>query len=395
MRCSVGKKKVLLRAPTLSCSGYGTHSRQIARWLLSRDDVDLTIYQVQWGTTPWYVDANEKDGLIGKLFEVSKPEKGEFDVSVQVQLPNEWDTKLAKKNIGITAGVETNVCNPEWLKCISSMDRVIVPSTFTKTTFEKTDELSSAAKNIVVVPESFIDSIAKETVAPLELELQTQFNFLAVGQLTGKNAENDRKNMFNLLKWFCEAFADDDDVGLIVKTNSSRETKIDRLLTEDVLKQVLKSVRKGAFPRVYLLHGLMSDDEMAALYKHPTVKAFITLTRGEGFGLPILEAAASGLPVIATSWSGHMDFLKHGKFIKLDYELKEVPSSRIDKNIFMKGSKWADVNEEDVKKKLLKFRERPSIPTQWAHDMCPAVLNKYSFSAVSAMYDAFWSEMFV
>ena len=53
----------------------------------------------------------------------------------------------------------------------------------------------------------------------------------------------------------------------------------------------------------------MSDEEMNSLYKHPNIHAYTTITHGEGFGLPIFEAACSGLPVIAPAWSGQVDFL--------------------------------------------------------------------------------------
>ena len=58
-----------------------------------------------------------------------------------------------------------------------------------------------------------------------------------------------------------------------------------------------------------MIHGNMSDDEVHALYTDPKVKAYVTATHGEGFGLPIFEAAYSGLPVVAPAWSGHVDFL--------------------------------------------------------------------------------------
>lgn len=388
------KKSVVLRAPVLSQSGYGVHSRQIARWLLSRSDVELTIVPVQWGVTPWFLDRDAKDGLIGKIMECCKAPKGQFDVSFQVQLPNEWDTRLAAKNVGITAGVETTICNPTWVKCINSMHRVIVPSAFVKSTFEKSGTLNNGGNDVVVIPESFIDEILGDP-PPLAMDFTTKFNFLTVGQITGRSSEEDRKNLFNLLKWFSESFRSRDDVGLIIKTNNGRETKMDRMLTTDVINQTLRLVRKGNFPRIHLIHGSMDDAEIAGLYKHPSVRAFVTLTRGEGFGLPILEAAASGLPVIATNWSGHLDFLKHGKFIKLDFELKQLPKSKLDNNIFIPEAKWAEVQEHDVKRKLEKFADSPDTPKQWAQELKDRVRELNSYAAVKKQYDMFWETLVV
>lgn len=389
----MNKKKVILRAPFLSQSGYGIHSRQVARYLLSRPDVDLVTTPVQWGQTPWLLDANDKHGLIGELMSRATSAQGPFDASFQIQLPNEWDPRMARVNVGITAGVETTVCNPQWVKCVNDMTHVVVPTSFVKSTFMKSGNLTGDGELVTVIPESFLDEVADASIPPMHIELSTKFNFLSVGQLTGGDPASDRKNIHNMLKWFCETFSGDADVGLIIKTNSGRDTKIDRQLTTDVIRQVLGAVRKGPYPAVYLLHGAMSDAEVAGLYRHPTVKAFISLSRGEGFGLPILEAAASGLPVIATNWSGYLDFMNMGKFIKLDFELRQLPKSRLDNNIFMPEAKWADVDEHDVKRKLRKFYDSPTIPTQWAMGLKDTIRREFSFQAISKQYDTLWDSL--
>lgn len=217
---------------------------------------------------------------------------------------------------------------------------------------------------------------------------ETSFNFLLFGQLTGSNQFNDRKNTLFALKWFCETFKDNKDVGLVVKTNSGQNSILDFRKTKDIFKRLVGEVRKGDYPRIYLVHGALDDREVAALYRHESIKALLTLTRGEGFGLPILEAAASDLPVIATNWSGHLDFLGLGKFIKLDYALHEVHESRVDNAIFLKDMKWAEVNEQDVKRKLRKFVAASSIPKGWALELGKKVREQFSFDAISNDYDS-------
>lgn len=388
-KTNILKKKVLLRAPVLSHSGYGVHSRQIARWLLSKDDVDLTVHPVQWGITPWQLDVNAYDGLIGQLMSKSKVDSNDFDVSFQVQLPNEW-SRLAKKNIGITAGVETTICNPDWVSAVNAMDKVIVPTTFIKNVFEKSGNLKK--DKVFVVPESYTGSVV-QVENSLNIEFSTKFNFLLLGQLTSGHSESDRKNIFNTIKWFCEAFSNDPDVGLVIKTNNGRETKIDRKVTTDMIKNVIASCRKTEFPKIHLLHGAMTDEEIVGLYKHPTIKCLLTLTRGEGFGLPILEAAACGLPVMATGWSGHLDFMNLGKFIKIDFELKQIPKNRVDNKIFMPEAKWADVNQDDVKRKLIKFRDKSATPLQWAKELQKTIINEYSFTSIKEKYENIWDQL--
>lgn len=390
--------RILLRAPVFSMSGYGVHSRQIARWLIEKYS-DVIIQPVQWGNTPWYINPDALGGFIGKMMKLSSPVEGRCDISFQVQLPNEWSDNLANVNIGVTAGIETDICNPNWLECIMRMDHVVVPSSFTKSVFEKTLALCDKPEGsedlldrVSVIPESYIFALDQE-INDLELNLETNFNFLAIGQLTAKSSETDRKNTFNLIKWFCEEFRCDNDVGLVLKTNSGRDTKIDRSITECLLKSVLNEVRKGEFPRVHLLHGAMSEAEIASLYHHSKIHAFVSTTRGEGYGLPLLEASRAGLPVITTNWSGHLDFLRKGKFIKLDFELRNIPKDRIDGNIFIDKARWAEVSEQDVKKKLRKFKESPSIPQTWAKDLSLKIKENYSHDIISCKYDEFMREL--
>lgn len=385
------KKSVILRGPTLTQSGYGVHSRQVAKWLLGRPDIDVKFHTLPWGDTPWLINPDLHDGLVGEIMARTVDSNARADVSLQLQLPNEWDPRIAKYNIGITAGVETDKCNPAWINAANQMDRVIVPSQHVKKSFENTGLLN---KTIDIIPESFHSAILhpENNVSKLDA-FPTNFNFLIFGQLTGSNPYNDRKNTFFTLKWLLEAFKDDKDVGIVIKTNAGRNTKLDRKNVLNILRLLVSECKKGPYPKVYLLHGDMHDDEIVQLYNHPQIKALVSATRGEGYGLPILEAATAGLPVIATNWSGHLDFLNQGKFIGLDYKLEEVHPSRVDNKIFLKHFKWANPLEEDFKKKVVKFKTSPAIPKEWAADLSNKLKENYCFEAISKQYDQLLGEI--
>ena len=378
-------KRVLLRGPFLTSSGYGVHARQVARWALSRSDWDIKIQAMSWGITPWLIDKNDENGLIGTIMEKTASLDGSsvFDISFQVQLPNEWDSRLARVNIGITAAVETDRCNPEWIEACNRMTAVVVPSNYTKSVLESSGTLRVP---VLVIPESYHDELAQEETQKFSHEFSTKFNFLVFGQLTGNNPENDRKNLFYTLKWILEEFKDDKDVGVILKTNSGRQTKIDKLMSEKFVNQMVKEVRKSPYPKVNLLHGKMSNREITSLMRDSSVKALVSLTRGEGYGLPILEAAAVGLPVIATGWSGHLDFLK-SDFISVDYTLGEIHASRVDNKIFIKGAKWAHPSEKDAKRRLRKFYESSIIPRNRAIESAKRIQQDYSFSSINKIYE--------
>ena len=379
-------KNVLVRGPLLSLSGYGNHARQVFRWLSQKSELKMHAQITPWGMTPWLINPDLEKGLVSKIMECSDMPQVPLDISFQIQLPNEWDSNIAAYNVGISAFVETDKCNPEWIQCCNKMDHIVVPSQHVKSVMDAT---GSVKVPVSVIPEAFFDEIANEDPSELDfLNLTTSFNLLIFGQITGSNPWSDRKNTFFTIKWLCEVFKDDPSAGIILKTNHGTNTHIDRRITSDMLEKLLKEVRPGPFPKVYLLHGHMYPEEINSLYRHPKIKALVSATRGEGFGLPLLEAAAASLPVIATDWSGHLDFLKKGKFISLAYDLCEIHESKRDNAIFIPGTKWAEVREEDFKKRIIKFRKSNKLPKEWAAELSAKLLKSHSFKAISEIYDS-------
>lgn len=379
-------KKVVIRGPVMTQSGYGVHARQFVKYAMKRKDWDVKFQVTPWGMTPWLLDT--EDPVIEFISKRSVPFDSP-DLSIQIQLPNEWDPNLAKKNIGVTAAVETTSCNPQWITAVNQMDAVIVPSKFTKKVLEDTGHIST---RLEVVNEAYPEEFEKCKTF-LDLKLDTNFNVLIYGQITGPNAECDRKNFFYTIKWLCEVFKDDKDAGIIIKTNSGKNTKIDRDVTSNLIRKLLKTVRPGSYPKIHLVHGNLTNTEVAELYRNPKIKGLVTATRGEGYGLPILEAAASNLPVVATNWSGHLDFMQYGKFIQLDYELSEIPKEMVDNQIFMQGSKWAQVKESDFKKKVKKFRNSYKVPEDWANSLGRIIREKFSQKVIEQKIENVCSEV--
>ena len=382
--------KVILRGPLLTQSGYGHHARTVLRALRSRQDVfDIYIQPIPWGQTGWLWVSNEEREWIDEKIKntVAHINQGQqFDMSIQVTIPNEWE-KLAPINIGVTAGMETTKVAAKWIEKSFLMDRIITISQFSKdsyinTVYEATNNQTNEKFDYrVQVPVEYVSyPVRKFKPEQIDLELSTDFNFLTVAQLS------PRKNAAQLIRCFVENFKDNDNVGLIVKANLAKNSLLDR---NNTLMQLQNQIAQYSDRKckIYLLHGYLSDEEMAGLYTHPKVKAIVSATHGEGFGLPLFEAAYYGLPVIATDWSGHLDFLympqkqKNGKekkkhmFSKISYTLQNVQQEAVWQDVIVPDSMWAfpeegsiKMNLDEVYKDHGRFKKRAKQLEKWICD---------------------------
>ena len=356
------KPLMLVTAPVATRSGYGSHSRDLVRSLIQMDKFDIKVYPVRWGNTPMNA-LNMQDPadnlIINRITDNKLPKQP--DIHVHIVVPNEF-MQLGKYNIGITAGIETTACPPDWIEGMNRMDMNIVPSTFVKDvmgnigfdiTDDKTNEVKGhlkVEKPIEVLFEGTDTNIFKKTkeftqdlVTELK-QVEETFNFLYVGHWLQGGLGEDRKDTGMLLKVFLETFKNKKKKpGLIMKTSGATVSILDR---EDILHKItdIKETIKGDLPNVYLLHGDLTDDEMNGLYNHPKVKAHVTLTHGEGYGRPLLEASISGKPVIASNWSGHLDFLSKDNAILIGGGLDEVPKRAFPDDMYSEGSQWFTVN---------------------------------------------------
>lgn len=386
----MAKPLVLLRSPCLTQSGYGTHARQIGEWLMrlvNEGAIDLLCEPLPWGHTTWIVNP-DRDPLISALTSRCRPPDRKPDVSFQLQLPNEWVPDLATVNVGITAAIETDKADPSWVKACMAMDHVVVPSKHALASLVNVG-LEPDQRRTHVIPESFPDALLRSTDTSV-LDPLPPFTFLIFGQMTGRdNPKADRKNLHNTVKWLLEEFAGDGDVGILLKTNQGRNSVFDAYATENVVAAIVKDVAssvKQQLPQVHMVHGDLDDAAIAALYKHPNVKALVSATRGEGFGLPLLEAAACDLPVIATNWSAHAEFLGQGRFVDLPCSLVQIPKERVDGTLFQAGARWAEVSETDFKRRLRKFRASSAIPREWAKELGAKLRVSHSQDAIAVAW---------
>jgi len=363
------RKKILLKGPVLTRSGYGEQSRFALRSLRSREDLfDIYIQPITWGNTGWLIEETEErkwiDNTIEKTISFIQ-QGGKFDMSLQVTIPNEFQ-QLAQVNIGYTAGIETTKVSHQWIQKINEMDKIITVSSHSKNVIENTEypaQNTKTGQQFILktkTPVEFVNYPVKtyDSLPELELNLTTSFNFLAVAQF------GPRKNLLNTIKWFIEEFRHE-DVGLVVKSNITKNCLMDRNTLKDQLTNFLRQQGERQC-KVYLLHGDLDDTEMHSLYHNHQINAFVSFAHGEGFGLPIFEAAYSGLPVVATGWSGQLDFLVdtegHEQFYNVAFDLQPVQPEVVWDGVLVKDSMWAFPREDSAKKQMRNCYENMTDP---------------------------------
>ncbi len=356
-------KKVLLVAPVMSRSGYGEMGRFAMRSMLSNPDIDLYIHNINWGKTGWIWKDDDERRIIDSILQKTvlyRQNGGNFDASVQCTIPNEWK-KLTNHDVGYTAGIETDKVAPEWLVKGNEVDKIITISKHSADVYKNTTWQAQNQETGEIIPNyrcttpiDYVGFPVKNTESTtMELHLRHDFNFLCIAQL------GPRKNVDAVINNFIEEFKND-DVGLLLKLNGANDSVIDFHRTSGIFENIRKTAKEEGWKcSINFLHGNLTDEQMAGLYKHPKVKALVSLTHGEGFGLPIYEAAYNQLPVIATDWSGHLDFLtlRSGKkkeklFAAVKYDLNKIPQHAVWKGVLHEDSKWAYVFNPDAKKKM-------------------------------------------
>lgn len=354
-------KKILIKAPLLSRSGYGEQARFALRALRSRTELfDIYMINIPWGNTGQLTAVNEETEFIKYALQKTQAHAqngGTFDISLQITVPNEFE-KIAPVNIGYTAGIETNKVAPVWIeKSNAAVDKIIVVSNHSKKVFEQTtyaveDQAGNKIPNWgIQVPVQAVNYPVRITEPEeIEIDFKTDKNFLVVSQW------GPRKNLENTIKWFVETFKDDESVGLVLKTNTVSDCVTDREYTSRRLETLLNQFEDRKC-KVYMIHGELTPGQLTGLYQHPTMKALINIGHGEGYGLPLFEAAYNGLSIIAPTWSGQMDFIckpnKKGKAVprinRVEYDIQPVQKSAVWKGIIQEDSMWCFPRESSFK----------------------------------------------
>ena len=362
----MNKPSFVISCPFDTYSGYGARARDIVKSIIELDKYDVRLLSQKWGNTPLdFCSENEEWSFLNKLRIPGIQNGQKPDVWMQITIPTEF-APVGKFNIGCTAGIESTGCAAPWIEGLNRMDINFVSSNHSKKVFEeikfeKRNKQTNVVEGVVklqkpieVIFEGFNEDTYKY-LKPSEISLdlssiKEQFNFLFVGHWMQGALGHDRKNVGAMIKYFYDTFNNKkQQPGLILKTSMGRNSYLSREQILDKILQIKKTYPTNtSFPNVYVLNGSLSDKEMNELYNHPKVKAMVSITKGEGFGRPLLEFCLSKKPLIVSSWSGHVDFCQPENVAMLGGNLENVHESAANQWL-LKETKWFQVDPGQIK----------------------------------------------
>ena len=243
------------------------------------------------------------------------------------------------------------------------MDLTITSAKHGKTVFENSqfDVQDKAGKQVKQVKlskpvEVLFEGVDLKTYRQVEVtgdeqiiknlnSIDESFCFLFVGHWLQGELGQDRKNVGLMIERFLTTFkGKKNQPALILKTQTANSSVSDQTKILDKIDKIKKQVGNVNLPSVYFIHGELSDAEINLLYHHSKVKAMVSLTKGEGFGRPLLEFSITGKPIIASAWSGHTDFLDVNLSTLIGGKLTNVHPSAVIEKMILADSKWFEAD---------------------------------------------------
>ena len=396
----MSKPTFVISSPFDTYSGYGARARDIIKSIISSNKYDVKLLSQRWGDTSWGFCQDHPQWK--HLLQLQVPKLTEQpDIWMQITIPNEFQP-VGKYNIGVTAGIEATGCKPEWIEGLNRMNVNYVSSNFTKEVFSTMIYEKKSKANNKVIGEIKLQKPVKVLFEGVNIDLykplksneiktfdfkdiKEDFCYLFVGHWMNAAFGHDRKNVSLLVKTFYETFKNKKKKpALILKASTGVASYLSRDTILDKIKTIRETMDTKILPNIYVLSGEFDDKEINELYNHPKVKAMVSLTKGEGFGRPLLEFSLTGKPIIATDFSGHTDFLSKKFSVLLPGELEEVHSSA-QNNWLIKESKWFKVSPQHTGQAFTSVYENYKLHSQKSKQQAKYSKSNFSFDKMKEL----------
>ena len=195
------KPLFVISCPFDTYSGYGARSRDLVKAIIETNKYEVMLLPQRWGNTPFgFCDDNPEWGFLKNHMLASPQLPKQPEIWMQITVPNEFQP-LGKYNIGVTAGIESTICPPEWIDGVNRMDLTLVSSNHTKKVFEESKfELKNKETNITerkieltkpveVLFEGADTNIYKVIDTPCSLDIQIKEKFAYLFESLNKEEE--------------------------------------------------------------------------------------------------------------------------------------------------------------------------------------------------------------
>lgn len=259
-----------------------------------------------------------------------------------------------------------------WNGSFNLVNEIWVPSQFTFQSISK-----NTSKPIVIMPHGILVDFPSNMNRKCYGIPDNRFLFLTMYDIQSTLA---RKNPNGVIEAFKKAFKKDDgQVGLVLKVNNSYHFPKEIAM----LKQKISE-----YENIIIIDNILSRQELNGLINE--IDSYVSLHRSEGFGLPIAEAMSLGKPVIATNWSGNIDFMNENNACLVDCTLEKIEGNY---GPYQANQEWAEPNILHAANYMTKLVHDRDYATKIGLNAQKTIMSDFSPKSIGMKYKSRLTEL--
>lgn len=319
--------------PLRDHSGYGEANRHAAA-ALDAAGVNVIARRVR------YTLDNSDFGTIGATIHRLLENDGEYRIKIIHTTPDQYARHMEKGKYHIGHFFwETTIVPEAFATGLALMDEIWTGSV------ANVEAIRAAGVTVPVYVFPQAIETLREPVEPYQLAGFNGYLFYSIFEWT------DRKNPQALLEAYWREFTPADNVGLLIKTYFRNFTYLNKRMIREQIKNLKSKLGLENTPPVFIYTELMDRRQVQRI--HATGDCFVSAHRGEGWGIPQVEAMLTGNPIISTNYGGVHEYLTDGEnALTLPYDLVPVRGMTHSSQWYGGDQKWAEVKKEDLRHRM-------------------------------------------